>query len=219
LGYSALLEGTSNKTLLFNAMHAAGAGEDDRPSADVIQLTPKYVGQARSQQRIKILVAEDNPTNQKVICKILERAGHTVRLAANGEEALDILEQNQFDLVIVDMHMPIMGGVEVAKFYRFIDRKLPRMPFVVLTANATAEAMDECKQAGIDAFLSKPVETRELLATIARLTGLEKPEQECVPLAAPRTASAVGVATVGTANLLNRETLRQLEQLGNGAHF
>ncbi|MEO5860882.1 MAG: ATP-binding protein [Burkholderiales bacterium] len=219
LGYSALLEGTSNKTLLFNAMHAAGAGEEDRPSADVIQLTPKYAEQARSRQRIKILVAEDNPTNQKVICKILERAGHTVRLAANGEEALDILEQNQFDLVIVDMHMPIMGGVEVAKFYRFIDRKLPRMPFVMLTANATAEAMEECKQAGIDAFLSKPVETRELLATIARLTGLEKPEQECVPLAAPRTASAVGVATVGTANLLNRETLRQLEQLGNGAHF
>ena len=218
-GYSALLQGTNNKTLLFNALHAAGAGEDDQPSADVIQLTPKYVEQARSHQRIKILVAEDNLTNQKVIAKILERAGHTVRLAANGEEALDILEQNDFDLAIVDMHMPIMGGVEVAKFYRFIDRKLPRMPFVMLTANATAEAMEECKQAGIDVFLTKPVETRELLATIARLTGLEKLEQVSAPLAAPPTASAVGVAASGMSKLLNVATLRELEQLGNGGHF
>ncbi len=218
-GYSALLEGTNNKTLLFNALHAAGAGEDDQPSADVIQLTPKYVEQARSVQRIKILVAEDNLTNQKVISKILERAGHSVQLAENGEEALDILENNEFDLAIVDMHMPIMGGVEVAKFYRFINRKLPRMPFVMLTANATAEAMEECKQAGIEAFLSKPVEIRELLATIARLTGLEKPEQEINPLAAPQSALAVGVSAIGTSNLLNVGTLRELEQLGNGSHF
>lgn len=218
-GYSALLEGTTNKTLLFNALHAAGAGEDDQPSADIIQLTPKYVEQARSVRRIKILVAEDNLTNQKVVSKILERAGHSVRLAENGEEALNILEHNEFDLAIVDMQMPIMGGVEVAKFYRFINRKLPRMPFVMLTANATPEAMEECKQAGIEAFLSKPIEIRELLATIARLTGLEKPAQEIIPLAVPQSALAVGVSAIGTSNLLNVGTLRELEQLGNGGHF
>ena len=83
-----------------------------------------------------------------MICKILERAGHRGALVENGEEALDTLEQSQFDLAIVDMQMPIMGGVEVVKFYRFIDRKLPRMPFVMLTANATPEAMEECKQVG-----------------------------------------------------------------------
>lgn len=213
-GYSALLEGTSNKTLLFNALHAAGAGEDDQPSADVILLTPKYVEQVRSQQRIRILVAEDNPTNQKVISKILERAGHSVRIAENGEEALDILEQDKFDLALVDMHMPIMGGVEVAKFYRFIERKLPRMPFVMLTANATSEAMEECKQAGIDAFLSKPIDIRALLATIARLTGLEKPNQENVAAVSTSSAMALGVS-----NLLNIGTLRELEQLGSDSHF
>jgi two-component system, sensor histidine kinase RpfC len=218
-GYSALLEGAVNKTLLFNALHAAGAGEDDQPSADVIQLTSKYVEQARSHQRIKILVAEDNPTNQKVISKILERAGHSVRLAANGEEALDTLEQNEFDLAIVDMHMPIMGGIEVAKFYRFIDRKLPRMPFVMLTANATAEAMEECKQAGIDAFLSKPVETRELLATIARLVGLEKIEEDGIGSLAAQGASVSVTPSPSSSTLLNVGTLRELEQLGNGGHF
>jgi two-component system, sensor histidine kinase RpfC len=218
-GYSALLEGTTNKTLLFNALHSAGAGEEEQTNADVIQLTPKYFEQSRGQQRIKILVAEDNPTNQKVISKILERAGHLVRLVGNGEEALDVLESDEFDLAIVDMQMPIMGGVEVAKFYRFIDRKLPRMPFVMLTANATSEAMEESKQAGIDAFLSKPVETHELLATIARLTGLEKPQRDTPPSDLTPSPSEAITFLPGISRLLNVETLRELEQLGSGGHF
>ena len=219
-GFSALLENASNKTLLFNAIHAAATVVDEQTSADVIPLTRRSSEQIREANRLRVLVAEDNPTNQKVIRKILERAGHVVQVVENGEAALDELEQNEFDIVIVDMHMPIMGGVEVAKFYRFVDRKLPRMPFVMLTANATAEAMEECNQAGIDAFLTKPVESRELLATIARLTGDERSIAD-----AESTSSAWlhgtqrASPTESQSDLLNLVTLRDLERLGNDSRF
>ncbi len=212
-GYSALLADPGNKTLLFNALHAAASLEEGTPNADVISLNSKYVEQARTKTNLRILVAEDNPTNQKVICKILERAGHEVQLVENGEEALDILEKNQFDLAIVDMHMPIMGGVEVVKFYRFIDRKLPRMPFVMLTANATPDAMEECNQVGIDAFLTKPVEIRSLLATIASLTGLDNVDIE---VAAAKSSHPL---PNDAGRLLDSECLRELEQLGSGGTF
>jgi two-component system, sensor histidine kinase RpfC len=212
-GYSSLLADPGNKTLLFNALHAAASLEEATPSADVISLNTKYVEQARTKTNLRILVAEDNPTNQKVICKILERAGHEVQLVENGEEALDILEKTQFDLAIVDMHMPIMGGVEVVKFYRFIDRKLPRMPFVMLTANATPDAMEECKQVGIDAFLTKPVEIRSLLATIASLTGLDKVD---IDVASVKSAHPL---PNDASRLLDSECLRELEQLGSGGTF
>ncbi len=213
-GYSALLADSCNKTLLFNALHAAATlDEQTTANGDVISLNTKYVEQARTKSKIKILVAEDNPTNQKVICKILERAGHQVQLVENGEQALDALEENKFDLAIVDMHMPIMGGVEVVKFYRFIDRKLPRMPFVMLTANATPDAMEECNQVGIDAFLTKPVETQLLLATIGKLTGAERGETEIAFGMSPSSMS------VDNGRLLNPEALRELEELGGGNAF
>jgi two-component system, sensor histidine kinase RpfC len=219
-GFSALLENASNKTLLFNAIHAAASVVDEQTSADVIPLTRRTSEQVRETSRLRVLVAEDNPTNQKVIHKVLERAGHVVQIVANGEAALDALEQNEFDIVIVDMHMPIMGGVEVAKFYRFVDRKLPRMPFVMLTANATAEAMEECNQAGIDAFLTKPVDSRQLLATIARLTGSEKSITDADTTSSPWLHGTERLIAPETqSDLLNLATLRDLERLGNDSRF
>jgi two-component system, sensor histidine kinase RpfC len=212
-GYSALLADPVNKTLLFNALHAAATLDEETGSTDVISINTKYAEQARSKSKVRILVAEDNSTNQKVICKILERAGYQVSLVENGEEALDALEQQQFDLAIVDMQMPIMGGVEVVKFYRFIDRKLPKMPFVMLTANATPDAIEECDVVGVDAFLTKPIEIRSLLTTIENLIGIEKVVTE-TPILNVRQSSAVDADP-----LLDSELLRELEQLGSDSTF
>lgn len=218
--YSAVLENISDKTLLFNAIHAAATLGDMQVSADVIPIARKQSEQAQSKQRLRILIADDNATNQKVLQKLLERAGHVAHVVENGEEALDALEQSQFDIAIVDMHMPIMGGIEVTKFYRFVDRKLPRMPFVMLTANATAEAMEESKEAGIDAFLTKPVESLSLLATIARLTGgdVETSTAErakATPLREDKRMNGLS----SQSGLLNLETLHELIKLGNDSRF
>ncbi len=218
--YSALLENATDKSLLFNAIHAAANLGDAQATADVIPLARKHAEQVQSKQRLRILVADDNATNQKVLQKLLERAGHLTHIVENGEEALDALEQSEFDIAVVDMHMPIMGGVEVAKFYRFVDRKLPRMPFIILTANATAEAMEECRQAGIDAFLTKPVENHNLLATIEKLTSGEKTTYaiERTDVSSPRANEKIDLSQP-KANVLNLVTLRELEQLGNDGRF
>ena len=213
LGYSALLNDPLNKTLLFNALHAATTTDEEKGGAEIISLNAKYLEQARFKSSVRILVAEDNPTNQKVICKILERAGHQVTLVENGEEALDALERKQFDLAVVDMQMPIMGGVEVIKFYRFIDRKVPRMPFIMLTANATPDAMEECERVGVDAFLTKPIDTKALLKTIAKVVAIETTDLETV------ATKIVQPVAQSNSQLLNLELLRELEQLGGVSTF
>ncbi len=166
-GYSAVLPEPLDKTLLFNAIHAAHT--DHEPQENVVSLADHY-RQTGAGRRLNILVAEDNEVNQKVIKGVLERAEHKVHLVDNGELALDTLAhgQTRFDLFIADMQMPVMSGIEVVKATRFIDTQR-EVPVIMLTANATREAMDQCKEAGANAFLTKPIDARKLLDTIAAL--------------------------------------------------
>lgn len=117
----------------------------------------------------RILVADDQAINRTIIAKMLTNAGHQVSTAEDGEAALALLDQESFDLAIVDMMMPVMDGLELIKFYRFSRTSGQRMPFVVLTANASRAASDECMKAGADAYLTKPIDPQSLAATIARL--------------------------------------------------
>jgi two-component system sensor histidine kinase RpfC len=121
----------------------------------------------RAQRTLDILVAEDNVINQKIMTMILQRAGHRVHLANNGEQALEALAQHNYDLAIVDLHMPDMDGIETIKLYRFTHTYGPQMPFIVLTADATDEALRQCQEIGVDGFLTKPVESAQLLEAIA----------------------------------------------------
>ena len=118
---------------------------------------------------LNILIAEDNPTNQLVITKILERAHHIPHIVNNGQEALDALEENNYDIVILDMQMPVMGGVEAAKIYNYTANRGNRAPIIVLTADVTTEALKECEEANVEAYLTKPIDVDKLLSTIAML--------------------------------------------------
>ena len=114
-----------------------------------------------------ILVAEDNPINRKVIARILESAGHRVDLVEDGEEALVALRRFAYDLAIMDLQIPQMGGLQAMRQYLSDGDDIP---FVVLTANATTQALQECTDAGVRACLTKPVEARHLLAVVADLS-------------------------------------------------
>ena len=128
---------------------------------------------------LSILVAEDKRTNQIVIAKILDRAGHRVTLVDNGEAALDMLEMQEFDLVLMDVNMPVMNGIEATKLYRFAALGRPHVPVVALTADATEEVARRCEEAGMDACITKPIEPNRLLEIIATLVPDEgKPAQE-----------------------------------------
>jgi two-component system sensor histidine kinase RpfC len=113
---------------------------------------------------LDILVAEDNKTNQMVIRKILQQAGHSVTLAENGEQAIEALGARRFDLVLMDLNMPVLNGIEAAKLARFIDLETDPVPIVALTADATEETRAKCLEAGMNDCLTKPIDRPKLLA-------------------------------------------------------
>ncbi len=205
-GFAAVLEMPFEKRLLFNAVHSASAVQAGQEG--VISLSDYYAARDAGRHRYQILVAEDNAVNQRVIVGILERAGHKVRVVGDGEQALDMLENERFDLIIMDLNMPELGGLDAARAYRFIDPESMQVPIIMLSADVTAEAMKECEDAGIDAFLPKPVEARRLLDTIATL----------IAKRASSSAAAFESAQESLA-IINPAALTELELIGSDKAF
>jgi two-component system sensor histidine kinase/response regulator len=122
---------------------------------------------------LSILLAEDNPVNQRVAQRMLQKLGHTVVVANNGREAVDALETARFDAVLMDMQMPEMDGLQATGAIRTreMTQTLERVPIIALTANAMKGDREKCLMAGMDAYLSKPIKSAELkdaLDTYAR---------------------------------------------------
>ncbi len=123
---------------------------------------------------LSILVAEDNVVNQRVIEVMLRRRGHRVTLAANGRLAVEACRAHAFDLVLMDVQMPEMDGLEATRTIRREElRREVRVPIVALTAHALSSDQDRCRDAGMDAYLTKPVQI-EALERLLRLVGLKK---------------------------------------------
>jgi two-component system sensor histidine kinase/response regulator len=128
------------------------------------------IEQAASERQghgLRILIAEDNPINQKVACRILESDGHTLTVASNGLEAVSAMEDGLFDLILMDIQMPLMDGYGATGAIRARgDAAGGRTPIVALTAHARPEDREKCLTAGMDGFLTKPVRRRELLDAV-----------------------------------------------------
>jgi two-component system sensor histidine kinase RpfC len=115
---------------------------------------------------ISVLVVDDNRINRRVVQRILESAGHCATLVTNGEEALDALEEARFDLVLMDVNMPVLDGIEAARLYQLQSLGRRRVPILALTADATPQARQRCLEAGIEACLTKPVTPPALLDAV-----------------------------------------------------
>ena len=178
-GFSMLLSKPIDKTFLFNALHGVRHRLNEiEGMPGVASFIHHFAKEKIQREKKEILLAEDNPTNQKVIRKVLENAGHHVTVVDNGETALDALEAYPFDMAILDMHMPDYGGIEVIKIHRAVNINGPAIPFMILTANATLEAARECKDAGVDSYMTKPIRIDDLLDTIDKLTTIQEDKQE-----------------------------------------
>ena len=114
-----------------------------------------------------MLVAEDNPVNQQLALAMLQSFGLQCTLAHNGVEAVEKVRNGRFDLVLMDCQMPEMDGLEATRRIRRLPGR-ERVPIVAMTANAFAEDRAQCMAAGMDDFLSKPVEPDRLFTTILR---------------------------------------------------
>jgi CheY-like chemotaxis protein len=125
------------------------------------------VSQARD---LSVLVAEDNPVNQVLARRLLEARGCTVRLANNGDEVLSLLEQESFDLVLMDLQMPGRGGLETVAAIRDRERGTSaRLPIVALTAHAMSGDRDRCLEGGMDGYVAKPIVEQELWREMERV--------------------------------------------------
>ena len=134
----------------------------ERPS---LPKAPRWRGGGKSKQHI--LVAEDNLVNQRLASRLLEREGHQVEIAVSGRHALELLERKQFDLVLMDLQMPEMDGLEAALQIRRRERGSgKRIPIVAITAQASESDRQRCFEAGMDAYVTKPVRVPELMSMI-----------------------------------------------------
>jgi CheY-like chemotaxis protein len=115
---------------------------------------------------LQILVAEDNPVNQQLITHILEKLGYKPVITENGREVLDMVEKSIFDLILMDVHMPEMDGLEATRIIRKGSAVQPVI--IALTANAMQGDEEECRQAGMDDYLSKPIRLEELIGMLAK---------------------------------------------------
>lgn len=124
-----------------------------------------------AQRLLDVLLVEDNLVNQKLALALLQKWGHRVSLANNGQEALDILENKQFDVIFMDMQMPILGGLDATRLYRAREKELgrARTPIIAMTANAMESDRDDCLAAGMDDHISKPIKLDILLDFLGKL--------------------------------------------------
>jgi CheY-like chemotaxis protein len=132
---------------------------------------------------LRILLAEDNPINALLTRELLRRRGHDVREVISGEAAVAVMSEERFDLLLTDIHMPGLDGIEAAQRIRAdeIAHGLMRTPIVALTADALETGQRACQEAGMDGFLTKPIEPAEL---DAMLVNLFPPESGARPAAA-----------------------------------
>ena len=118
---------------------------------------------------LRILVAEDSPTNQLIARATLTKAGHTPQIANNGREAIQSLEEGEFDLVLMDVSMPVMDGLEATRVIREKEKESGgHITIIAMTAFATKEYREKCMEAGMDGYVSKPVKPDELHEVMAR---------------------------------------------------
>ncbi len=166
-------------------------------------------GQVQPGRKLRILLAEDNAVNREVAVALLSKRGHSVAAANDGVEALAALEKEFFDLILMDVQMPHMGGFEATAAIRGKEASTgEHIPIVAMTAHAMKGDREKCLEAGMDGYISKPINIKELLDAIDLAVHNRRTSPEITP---PEGSSA------GAAPLVDRQAL--LEQMGGDAEL
>ncbi len=161
---------------------------------------------------LHVLVADDNPTNRLILSSMLRNAGHQVTEAASGEEFLQKVEEGDYDLALLDMHMPDLNGLEAFRLYRFAHAGEETIPVIMVTTDATEAARTACEEAGVDRLLTKPVSAVALFQAIEAL-GIGASHVALEPDAA---VSAVALEEVP---LVDEEKVEELLMLDAGTEL
>jgi CheY-like chemotaxis protein len=151
---------------------------------------------------LRILLAEDNRLNAKIVVRIRTQAGHVVDVAKDGAEAVDAVSTAPYDLVLMDIQIPVMDGVEATRKIRALQGAVAKIPIITLTAHAMEGDREKYLMAGMDDYVSKPVNPDALAAAIERQTGV-KTSLEPFLRTKPAETEILGAARDSVAALLN----------------
>lgn len=170
LGVAAYLTKPIKRAELLKAIHLAMEGGP--PSASgAVTAPPRRI--EPGQRSVRVLLTDDNPVNQKLAVRLLEKRGHEVVVAGNGREALDALAAQSFDVVLMDVQMPEMDGFEATHLIRQREAVTgAHVPVVAMTAHAMKGDRERCLKEGMDGYISKPLQPTELFEAVERLAGV-----------------------------------------------
>jgi signal transduction histidine kinase/FixJ family two-component response regulator len=168
--------GVGSKFWFTLPLRVAGTGPVATGGAE--PAAPAIPGPVKTRLGQRILLAEDVPINQVIATEMLKSAGYAVEVANNGAEALDAVRQHDYDLVLMDIHMPSMDGIEATHKIRELAPPKGRIPIIALTADAVAGVREQYLAAGMDDFLSKPFKRAELLDVVERRVDALTPQAE-----------------------------------------
>lgn len=212
--YSGIINSDTNRDTFFRVLHAATVGKftiNEISSPLRITPIPEHPDNTPIIKGLKIIVAEDNLTNQKVTKRLLEIDEHQITIVDNGDVLLSTLEGNNFDLIIIDMYMPLINGVEVTKFIRLYQSTTTQPLIIMLSADVTPESIQQCQNAGIDIHLGKPVDLLKLRKVIATL--FNKDQQQ---------SSGQGLMRLNNekdTHIIDYQRLKSLSEIANSRKF
>ena len=183
IGFAAYLTKPVKSAQLRDCLAMAIGSKSSTPGAPFVPIITRHSVVEAKKQKVRLLLAEDNITNQKVALKILEKAGYRAEPVFNGQEVLAALEKNPYDLILMDVQMPEMDGFEATGAIRRREKeKGGHIPVVAMTAHAMKGDRERCLEAGMDDYLSKPIQPKELIEVIERqLRGARPAEPEMTP--------------------------------------
>jgi len=212
-GFDVVVQKPIDKTKLFNSLHSTVTG-----SSESVQLLDVYRNQEATKS-LRILVADDNRINRKVIDLILNGTGHNITSVADGQEALDELLGNDYDLAILDYQMPNMSGLEVTRTIRFSESPDKVLPIIVLSANATEQAKNDAMTAGATQYMTKPITAEILLSAVSSIMGTGKGVHGITSNAASNAGKQVDDSSQEYEGHIDFGLIEQLNTLGGGNEF
>jgi CheY-like chemotaxis protein len=165
------IDGYLLKPLIQDELHVTIGRALNVSKPEALPPTPANSDANTPIRRLSILVAEDAAINQKLIERILEKQGHIITIANNGEEALKLWRHAAYDLIFMDIEMPVMDGYSATAAIRAAEQEQGgRVPIAAMTAHVLPGDADKCLAAGMDAYISKPFRNSDVQAVISRLT-------------------------------------------------
>ncbi len=167
LGITTYMTKPIKRTELLNAiLGAVGSNSQTAIAGKAVKSRP---GITSSDRPLQVLLTEDNAVNQKLAVRLLEKRGHSIRVATNGKEALEALKQHRFDVVLMDVQMPEMDGFEATRRIRALEQETgDRVPIIAMTAHAMKGDRERCLEVGMDGYISKPLQPNELFEAVEK---------------------------------------------------